>query len=114
MKRGNYLGTVVDGKWWKRYREHGFFARGNGDFDLDATGISFRKKLTQEPLVIAWNEISATRLGKWHAGRWAMGRPILRVEFTRDGRSLCAGFLLSRSWDEMAQLGSDIAERSAR
>ena len=114
MKQGNYFGTEISGKWWKRYREHGFFARGNGVFDLDATGISFRKKLTQEPLIVAWSEITTARLGKWHAGRWAMGHPILRVEFVRDGEELCAGFLLSRSWDEMAQLASDISERAAR
>lgn len=114
MKQGNYFGTEINGKWWKRYREPGFFARGNGEFDLDATGISFRKKLTREPLIIAWTEISAAGLGKWHAGRWAMGHPVLRVEFVRDDQSLCAGFLLSRDWSEMERLAADITKRAAQ
>lgn len=81
---------------------------------LDTTGIRFRRKLTQDPMVIAWNEISAAGLGKWQAGRWAMGHPLLRVDFARDGRALCAGFLLSRDWEKMVQLGSHIAERAAQ
>mgnify|MGYP001567496802 CR=1 FL=1 len=32
MKKGNYLGTEIDEKWWKRYRSPGFFARGSGEF----------------------------------------------------------------------------------
>ena len=114
MKRGNYFGTEVDGKWWKRYRKQGFFARGNGEFDLDATGIQFHKKLTQKPMVITWSEIESASLGKWHAGRWAMGHPILRVEFVRDGESLVAGFQLSRDWSEMEQLSADIEKRAAQ
>jgi hypothetical protein len=114
MKRGNYFGTEVGGKWWKRYREAGFFARGNGEFDLDATGISFRRKLTQDPLVISWYEISTADLGKWHAGRWAMGHPILRVEFVRDGQTLCAGFLLSREWSDMETLAAEITQRATQ
>ena len=114
MKRGNYFGTEIDGKWRKRYRGPGFFARGNGEFDLDASGIRFHKKLVREPMVIAWNEITSAGLGKWHAGRWAMGHPLLRVEFIRDGESLCAGFLLSRDWSEMEQLATDITKRAAQ
>lgn len=114
MKQGSYFGTEIAGKWWKRYREQGFFARGNGDFDLDATGISFHKKLTKEPLVVSWDEISSADLGKWHAGRWAMGRPILRVEFVRDHQKLCAGFHISRDWAAMETLASEITQRAAQ
>jgi hypothetical protein len=31
-KRGSYLGTEVDEKWYKRYRRDGFFARGSGEY----------------------------------------------------------------------------------
>ena len=41
MKKGNYFGTEIDGKWWKRYRAKGFFARGNGEFTMDEEGIRF-------------------------------------------------------------------------
>ena len=54
MRKGNYFGTVIDGKWWKRYRASGYFARGNGEFWLDDTGVHFRKLLTKTPSTIGW------------------------------------------------------------
>jgi hypothetical protein len=27
-RRGRYLGTEMDEKWWKRYAQEGWFARG--------------------------------------------------------------------------------------
>jgi hypothetical protein len=114
MKRGNYFGTEIDGSWWKRYREEGFFARGNGEFDLDTTGLTFLRKLTRQPMVITWSEITHASLGKWHAGRWAMGHPVLKIDFVRDDQKLCAGFLLSRDWSEMEQLADDLTKRAAQ
>ncbi len=96
MKKGNYLGTEIDGAWWKRYRAPHFFARGSGEFWMDESGIGFRRLLTDAPLTIPWDEMSAARLGTWHAGQWVLGRPIVKIEFQRDGRSLCAGFYLPR------------------
>ena len=113
MKRGNYFGTERAGKWWRRYRAPGFFARGNGDFAMDARGITFQRKLITEPVVIAWDEMAAADLAKWHAGRWAMGRPILRVRFRRDGEDLVAGFYLGEEWDEIRRLAEDINARLA-
>ena len=46
MKRGHYFGTEIGGKWWRRYREPGFFARGSGEFDVNAAGFQFRRKLS--------------------------------------------------------------------
>ena len=111
MKQGNYFGTEVDGKWWRRYRGAGFFARGNGELWIDEEGLHFCKTLTASPLTISWDEITAVRLAKWHAGRSALGRPVLKVEFQRDGRDLTAGFYLSRNWDEMGQLVEDLSRR---
>jgi hypothetical protein len=108
MKKGNYFGTEIDDKWWKRYRAPGFFARGNGDFSMDEDGIHFHRLLTKEPFTIGWREISDATLGKSHAGRWAMGRPVLKIGFSRDGSNLVAGFYLSSSWPEMEQLAADL------
>jgi hypothetical protein len=85
MKKGNYVGTEIDGSWWKRCRGAAFFARGNGEFRLDDEGIHSLRNLTKTPLVIAWGEMSEATLGTWHAGRWIRGRPILKVRFARDG-----------------------------
>jgi hypothetical protein len=108
MKKGNYFGTEIDGKWWKRYRAPGFFARGNGEFSLDEAGIHFLRKLTKQPLTIEWREARSATVGKAHAGRWAMGRPVLKIAFTRDGSDLEAGFLLAHGWAEMEQFAADL------
>ena len=108
MKKGNYFGTEIDGTWWRRYRAPTFFARGNGEFSMDEAGIHFRKTLTSEPLTIAWDEARSATLGKSHAGRWALGRPVLKIGFERGGQSLCAGFFLSSDWAEMGQLADDL------
>lgn len=111
MKKGHYFGTVIDEKWWRRYRAPGYFARGSGEFDLDAGGIHFKRKLATEPLLIRWDELTSARLGKWHAGQWGSRNPVLKVAFNRDDLSLSAGFALSRDWSEMEKLATDINNR---
>lgn len=112
MQRGSYYGTEIDGKWWRRYRGEGFFARGNGEFWADEEGVHFRKTLNRVPLSIPWDEISSIRLGGWHCGRPGYGLPLLKVDFHRDGRTLTAGFrLLER---EIERLASDLRERLSR
>jgi hypothetical protein len=112
MTKGSYYGTEVAGKWWRRYREKGFFARGNGEFWMDESGIHFRKLLTSTPLSIRWDEITDAHLGKSHAGRWAAGRPVVKVGFVRNELDLCAGFQLSPDWPTMEQFARDITARS--
>jgi hypothetical protein len=111
MAKGNYFGTEVDGRWWRRYRRDGLFARGNGEFWMDGDGLHFLRLLTRSPIDIAWAEITGVRLGRWHAGRWGAGHPILKVDFERRHLRLTAGFLLSRSWPEMEGLTADLRDR---
>ena len=113
MKKGNYLGTEIDGKWWRRYRSKGFFARGNGEFTMDEDGIHFLRLMTKDPLTIPWTEIRSATLGKSHAGRWMLGRPILKVGFQRDGSDLVAGFYLAKDWTPMEQLAADLQAKLA-
>ncbi len=113
MKQGHYFGTEIDGKWWRRYRAPGFFARGNGEFDLDVIGIHFKRKLAKELLHIGWDEITSTDVGKWHAGQWGGRRPVLKVSFHRDGLALTAGFTLSTAWPEVEKLATDIQSKAA-
>jgi len=112
MTKGNYYGTEVAGNWWKRYREKGFFARANGELWMDESGIHFRKLLTSAPLSIHWDEITGAQLGRSHAGRWAAGRPVLKVSFGRNELDLSAGFQLSPDWPTMEQFARDIIAKS--
>lgn len=114
VRSGSYHGTEMDGRWWRRYRGTGFFARGSGEFWTDEAGLHFRRALTQAPLSIAWDEIAALRLSRWHAGRWGCGRPILQVDFSRDGRALTAGFSLSGDWKQMEDFVADLGEKMRR
>jgi hypothetical protein len=55
---------------------------------MDEEGIHFLKLLTKTLLTIGWSEGSGASLGKSHAGRWALGRPILKVAFRSEGEDL--------------------------
>ncbi|MBW2701628.1 MAG: hypothetical protein JRF33_12500 [Deltaproteobacteria bacterium] len=107
-KKGNYFGTEIDRKWWKRFRKDGLFARGNGDFWMDEEGIRFHRKMTKTPFLLTWAELSGAELGRWHAGRWGGRRPLLKLDFERDGKILCAGFYLAADWVQMESLAKDL------
>lgn len=93
-RRGSYLGTEIDEKWWKRYREDGFFARGNGEWWIEGGAFSFRRFLTRTPLVIPFDKVTEVKIGNWHAGRWILGKPIFKILWTREGLRLSSGFYL--------------------
>ena len=109
--RGTYFGTEVDDAWWRRYLRRGFFARGLGELWLDDAGLHFRKAITNTLLSITWDEATGAELANWHCGRWALGRPVLKVHFQRSHKSLVAGFVLSPDWDEMQVFLNDLLQR---
>jgi hypothetical protein len=111
LKKSNYVGTEVGGAWWKRYRGTGFFSRGNGEFTLDESGITFRKLLTKTPLEIRWDEMTGADLGRRHAGRYLGGHPILEVGFARHHQDLTADFYLSAEWPQTEDLVADLQRR---
>ena len=75
---------------------HGLFARGNGEYWLDESGFYFRKYLTKGPISIPFDSILEIKLGKFHAGRWCMGNPILKIIWRKDNLRLSSGFLVSK------------------
>jgi len=94
--KGAYLGTVVEGRWWKRYMKDGFFMRGAGLGKVEDDGFYFRRYMTKKPLFISYKSIVGTGFGDWHGGKWAVGRLILKIEWKKDekeDKKLCSGFL---------------------
>ena len=90
--KGQYLGTEIDGKWWKRYRKDGFFVRGNGHYWLEPDALAFHRLLTNEPLRIPFSVITGARIGSWHAGKWLLGSPIVKIDWlSPDGARLTSG-----------------------
>ncbi len=109
-KQGHYLGTEIDEKWWKRYKEDGFFARGNGEYWYDEDAFYFQKYLTQDPIVIPLNSITYFKLGSWHCGRWSWGQPIAKILWNHQGMVLCSGFVLSNTKTESLQIIANLRE----
>jgi hypothetical protein len=109
--RGYYAGTEVAGRWWWPYAKVPFFARGNGEYWYDEQSFQFRRYLTQNPLVIPFRCVSEVQVGRWHAGRWAWGAPMVKLIWEHDGRSLSSGFVLSRNESQARQVLEEIERR---
>jgi hypothetical protein len=110
-RRGHYLGTEIDEKWWKRYAKEGLFARGNGEYWFDDEAFYFLRYLTRDPIVITFNKVSDLKVGTWHCGRWAWGNPIVRFFWSHQGQSLSSGFILSYEKAEVQRLVDEIGQR---
>jgi hypothetical protein len=89
---GSYLGTEMSGRWWKRYRAPGFFVRGRGRFWFEGGELRFHRDLTKELTRIPLDRVRDVSIGTWHAGKWFAGRPIVKLEWERDGERLSSGF----------------------
>ena len=111
--QGHYLGTVVEGQWWRRYTRPPFFARGNGTYWYDDRAFYFQRYLARDPLELSFERIAEIQTGRWHAGRWAWGAPIVKLIWEGDGLSLSSGFVLSRSESQTRQ-GIQALERGSR
>jgi hypothetical protein len=88
---GSYLGTEIDERWWKRYRQAGFFARGSGEYWFDEDALCFLRYLTKRPLRIPYAAIRRIDTGTFHAGKWILGHPIVKIIWQSDGQSLSSG-----------------------
>jgi hypothetical protein len=110
-RRGHYLGTEIDEKWWKRYTKEGFFARGNGEYWYDDEAFYFLRYLTQDPIVIPFDKVSTVKAGTWHAGRWGWGNLIVKFLWAHQGQSLSSGFILSYQKPEALRLLNEIRQR---
>jgi hypothetical protein len=89
----SYVGTELNGRWWKAYRKDGFLVRGNGAYALEDDALTFKRLLLKEPLRIPYSAITGVRTGTWHAGKWLARRPIVTIDWTApDGSALSSGF----------------------
>ena len=103
-KKGIYLGTEIDEKWWKRYTKDKLFMRGNGTYWYDTRGFYFHRYLTRNPIFIPFHAITWIKLGPWHSGRWAYGNLILKLVWEKDNIVLSSGFVVSKNRDETKKL----------
>ena len=105
-RRGHYLGTEVDGKWWRRYRGAGFFARGNGRYWADSEAFRFLRYLTRTPLEIPFVRVTTVETGTRHAGRWCMGIPVVKIVWEEDGRMVGTTVVQRRGSTDLWYVGT--------
>ena len=110
-KRGYYFGTEINGKWWRRYRRDGFFARGLGEYWYDEHEFHFRRYLSKGEILIEYSTVSEIRTGHWHAGRWGGGAPVIKFIWKKDNLTLSSGFLLCSDREDAARIIEDIVHR---
>ncbi len=110
-RKGHYLGTEIDEKWWKRYKKDGFFARGNVEYWFDSTAFYFRRYLTKHPIEIPFTKVIEVKIGKSHAGRWLLGSRVVKLVWERDGVNLSSGFIVSRTQQETQAVAADLKRR---
>ena len=106
--KGHYLGTEIDEKWWERYRKDRLFARGNGEYWFDATGLYFRRYLTKYPIVIPFEKVIEMKIGKSHAGRRLLRSRVLKLIWEKDGMKLSSGFIVARNQQETEAVMADL------
>lgn len=111
-KKGHYLGTEIDEKWWKRYSKNKFLARGNGEYWYDGDSFYFHRLLTKKPISIPLRNIEDYKLGTWHAGRWGAGQKILKIIWRNNNQKLSSGFLISKDLTEIEELIADLKKVS--
>lgn len=69
-------------------------ARGKGNFLYDNTSFSFLRLLTKDAISILFEDIVEFKIGKWHAGQWGAGKPILKIVWLRNNQRLSSGFMI--------------------
>jgi len=107
-KRGHYLGTEINEKWWRRCLRDGLFARGNGEYWFENSSLFFLRHLTKTPIEIPLSHVLDIKVGKWHAGKWAGGAPVVKIIWKNSAHRLSSGFIFSRDSGETELLVQEI------
>lgn len=107
-RKGLYLGTEINEKWWKRYSGDGLLARGNGKYGFEDDCFFFLRRLTKEPIKIPFKSIRELKIGKWHSGRWCFGYPVMKIIWVKEGVILSSGFFVSKNMDVVSELMSEL------
>lgn len=107
-RKGHYLGTEVEGKWWRRYRNDGLLARGIGAWWMDGKALFFRRYLIEALIVIQFKDVVEVKVGKWHSGRWAGGSTVVKILWRKQEKLLSSGFVLCPDPKDTEKLVKDM------
>jgi len=107
-KSGFYFGTEIKEKWWNRYTKDGMFSRGKGQYWFDNDSFYFLKDATSSTIQILRKDIITIKIGKWHSGKWGVGKPVVKILWLKENRILSSGFLVSKNIEEVEQLITEL------
>ena len=114
---GHYVGTTIGDRWYRRYREDGFLARGLGRYWCEGGELIFRRFFIRTPVVIPLHLVTDIEVTAHHAGRRVGSPRIIVLVWDNDGEELRSGFVLSSNAANipaaMAWLEDKIAAASA-
>jgi hypothetical protein len=113
-RRGHYLGTEVDEKWWRRHTKDKLLSRGLGECWIEEGSLLFRRLLTSDPIAIPLRDVYEIKVGTWHSGRWAAGAPVVKVVWRKDDLRLSSGFVLSADLTETKALVGELRAAAGR
>ncbi len=109
-----YFGTTVGASSLRRYMLNGMSARGNGELWLTTNGILFKRLFEADPFRIPLSWVLRIEEGTGHAGKWAMGRKVIKVVWNKKGGMLISGFLVPASehhrW--LGQMRKEVSRRA--
>lgn len=111
---GHYMGTEIGAKWWRRYRGRDYFARGKGRWRIEDGQLVFKRLMLSGPVRIPLADVTGVRLGTWHSGQWAGGKPVIKILWRRQGLELCSGFVLAATRARALELAALLAAEAER
>jgi len=90
-KRGQYLGTRVENKWWHRYNKGGFFTRCNGEYWIKDGSLFFQQQNKRQPICLPLDNLAEIKVCSCKG--WTSGIPIVKLIWEKDGHWLSSGFI---------------------
>ena len=103
-KRGQYLGTKIGHKWWRRYSKGGFFTRGIGDYWIKDGSLFFQHHSKQKPIALPLHSIVEIKLCPCNKRIRIGNTPIIKLVWKMNDKWLTSGFALSANMEETSRL----------
>lgn len=99
-RSGQYLGTKIEDKWWRRYTKGGFFTRGKGKYWIKDGSLFFQHHAGQMPIRLPLCNLIEIEVRPSQA--W--GVSVLKLVWLKDGNRLSSSFALTGATDETPTL----------
>lgn len=109
--RGSYLGTVIEGKWWKPYFRDGMLCKAPGRWQLGADGLYFLRLFTRKPLFFPFAAMRGLTVSRSHAGNFVFKPVVISLDWVEGGRWLSSGLVLDRDPDRTLVIAEQIRSR---